>query len=126
MTILDRLPPVIDAAVDPRLHVVFAGPDPLFLDDLQNIYDIPLSCPDVLVCSTGGHLLVTVSPNGSEDGLVLRLTPSEDSFFVQPAILCNPLKTGERGTKFPGHADRAIAALENLVFRRVMRTGVVQ
>jgi hypothetical protein len=137
MTTLDCLPAVIDPNIDPRLvallrstppwlRVIFAGPDAPFLDDLQNIYNIPLSCPDVLLCSSGGQLLVLVSPNGHEDGLLLQLTPSEESFFVQPVVLCNPLKTRERGTKFRGHADRAISALENLVFRRVMRTGAIQ
>ena len=63
-------------------------------------------------------------------GLLISMALVEDgSFIVTPALSFTSNRSEgarKRLRPKPGFADRTIAALEGLVFRRIMPTGVVQ
>ena len=133
---LARVLPVFDERIDPRLsaairrapndvRVIFAGPDMPFLDALRRIYSLPLPCPDVLVCTRGLHLIITVAVQAEADGLLLNLMPGGDgTLFVQPALIFTTNRAvGARERLLHQNDDRAnllIAALGDLLFRRVI------
>jgi hypothetical protein len=129
-----QLPPVIAEGIDPRLHtlireardgvrVLFAGPDQTFLDALRRIYGVPLPCPDVLISGSPGQIVITVAARRDADGLVVVLTPADgNSIHVQPALAFTEHRKREpRQLKDgPEHADLLLAALDDLLFRRII------
>ena len=138
---LSRVPPVIADGIDPRLaamleyrpdgvRLIFAGPEPELLDALKRIYRVDLVCNDVLVTQVGAHVLVTISGTEDADGLLIDLAFERDgTVVITPALVFTSNRAvGARKRLRPkrGFADRTIVALEGLVFRRIMPTGVVQ
>jgi hypothetical protein len=138
---LSRVAPVIGDGIDPRLaamleyrpdgvRLIFAGPDPEFLGSLKRIYRVPFVCNDALVTIVGAHILVTISGTEDADGLLIDLALCRDgSVTVTPALSFTSNRSKgarQRLRPKPGFADRTIAALEGLVFRRIMPTGGIQ
>lgn len=132
---LTNVAPVLDDQIDPRLaaaihrappdvHVIFAGPDAAFVDALRRVYGLPLPCRDVLVCTKGSRLIITVAVQADADGLLLEISDSEDgTLSVRPAVLftVNRVAGARRRLRSDDdHANLAIAALDDLLFRRVI------
>lgn len=133
---LASLPPVIGDGIDPRLtallhrvpssvRVVFAGPDALFLDALRRIYAMPLPCPDVLVYTKADAIVVVSSPaSKNTDGLVLAIEHDGTAWHVQPALVCLEPRAAEARNRMrdidADAVDETMAALDSLVFRRIV------
>jgi hypothetical protein len=88
---------------------------------------VPLRCPDILIAICGAHLIVAVGATDRSDGLHVTLTPDRDGTFnVTPVVVST--EGHERRARrrmrtnpaYDDHADLLIAALESLLFRRVL------